>query len=242
MSEEQKTAEKPAEAASNLNVKELGLIGKKVGMTQIFDEEGNVVPTTVVELTDNYVTEVLTKAKNGYDAVQVGAFDVKEKHLNKPTAGQFTKRGLPLLRELQEFRTPDPVEAKVGEKLDNAAFFDKLERVTITATSIGKGFQGGVKLHNHAVGRRSHGSKSKRQIGSIGAGTTPSRVYKGKTMPAMMGNRTITINRVEVVAYDAEKNLVLLRGPVPGKKGTLVTIKPHGLKTWNQYNKVKQEA
>lgn len=227
---------------ANAAVKELGLVGKKVGMTQVFNEEGDTVPVTIIELADNVVTEVRTQEKDGYYAVQIGNFEAKEKHLTRAQINNLKKKNLPLFRQLQEFRIHDPIDLKVGDKLDAAAFFEGLEKVDLTATSIGKGFQGGVKLHNFSDGRKTHGSKSHRQIGSLGAGTDPSRVFKGKRMPSMMGNRTVTVQKVKVVEYNAEKNILIVRGPVPGKPGAVVTIKPFGIKSWNHFNKRAAEA
>ena len=213
------------------------LVGKKLGMTQIFDEEGNVVPVTVVEIAENVITAVKTKEKDGYDAIQIGNFESKEKHLNKAKIGFFKKSSLPLFRKLQEVRLKEAIDFKVGDAIDPVEFFKDLEKVDIRGKSIGKGFQGGVKLHNMHVGRRSHGSKSKRQIGSIGAGTDPGRVFKGKKMPSMMGNRMVSICKAKFIKYDADKKVALVRGPVPGKAGSVVTIKAYGVKTWNYNNK-----
>jgi large subunit ribosomal protein L3 len=218
--------------------KDYGIIGKKIGMTQVFDEEGNVVPVTVIELAENIVTDIKTEAKDGYNAVQVGAFKAKEKHLTKADKNRFEKNGTELFRKTKEFRCHEAIEdLKIGDQINYEDFFKDLVKVNITGTSIGKGFQGGVKLHNMHVGRRSHGSKSKRQIGSIGAGTDPSRVMKGKRMPAMMGNRTVTQMKAKVFKYDAEKNLVLIKGAVPGKPGNTLFIKANGARSWNNYNK-----
>ena len=241
---ENKEAETKKAAAPQENIKELGLVAKKIGMTQVFDEEGNVVPVTVLQLAENVVTAVKTVEKDGYNAIQVGNFVTKEQRLNKPQLGFLKKNKLPLVKKLQEFRLPDDVvtNLNVGDVINAAEFFEGIEKVNITGKSIGKGFQGGVKLHNMHVGRRSHGSKSKRQIGSLGAGTYPGRVFKGKRMPSMMGNRIITTTKVKFFKHDAEKNLVLLKGSVPGKTGTEITIKACGLKAWNAENKKKQIA
>lgn len=218
--------------------KDFGVIGKKIGMTQVFDTEGNVVPVTVIELAENIVTDIKTQKRDGYDAVQVGAFRAKEKHLTKADKNRFTKNGVDLYRKTKEFRAQSEVDSvKLGEPINLEEFFADLEKINITGTSIGKGFQGGVKLHNMRVGRRSHGSKSKRQIGSIGAGTDPSRVMKGKKMPSMMGNRTVTRTKAKVFKYDAEKRLVLVKGAVPGKAGNTIFITANGVNSWNKYNK-----
>ena len=218
--------------------KDFGLIGKKVGMTQVFDEEGNVVPVTIIELAENIVTDIKTQERDGYNAVQVGAFAAKEKHLTKADKNRFEKNGTGLFRKVKEFRANEAVEGiKIGDEINAEEFFADLEKIDLTGTSIGKGFQGGVKLHNMHVGRRSHGSKSKRQIGSIGAGTDPSRVMKGKRMPSMMGNRTVTRTKAKVFKYDAEKKLVLVKGAVPGKAGNTIFIKANAVHSWNNFNK-----
>lgn len=228
--------------------KELGLVGKKIGMTQVFDEDGNIVPVTVIELAENIITDIKTKDKHGYNAIQIGNFEIKkETRLNKPRRGYFKKKDLPLLKELQEFRLGSEFEAaqlqtenlKIGSKINAEEFFKDLKKVTVSGKSIGKGFQSGIKLYNMRVGRRSHGSKSKRIIGSLGAGTDPGRVFPGKRMPAMMGNRKSTIAKAKVFKYDLEKNVVLIRGPVAGKIGSVVTIKAFGVKKWNHKNKIK---
>ena len=218
--------------------KDYGLIGKKIGMTQVFDSEGNVVPVTVVELAENIITDIKTQERDGYNAIQVGAFKAKEKHLTKADKNRFEKNGVELFRKTKEFRCHEAIEdVKIGDAVNLEDFFADLEKVEVTGTSIGKGFQGGVKLHNMHVGRRSHGSKSKRQIGSIGAGTDPSRVMKGKRMPSMMGNRTVTRTKAKVFKFDAEKKVVLIKGAVPGKAGNTIFLKASGVHSWNKYNK-----
>lgn len=220
------------------NTKDYGLVGKKIGMTQVFDEEGNVVPVTVIQLSENIVTDIKTKDRDGYDAVQVGNFATREKLMTKPLKVSLEKKNLPMLKKLQEFRCFEAIEdVKVGDAINAEEFFKDLEKIDLTAVSIGKGFQGGVKLHNMHVGRRSHGSKSKRQIGSLGAGTYPGRVFKGKRMPSMMGNKSLTVTKVKVHSFDAEKKLVLVKGPVPGKPGNEITITANGARTWNEFNK-----
>lgn len=224
-------------------VQDLGVWGTKVGMTQVFDEEGDVVPVTIIQLADNVITEIRTKEKDGYSAVQVGSFPTKTHRMTKPERMNLEKRNLPLFRNLKEFRCHEAVEGlAVGEALNLEEFFKDLKKVDIRGTSIGKGFQGGIKLHNMTVGSRSHGSKSKRIIGSLSAGTTPGRVYRGKRMPAMMGNHAVTLSKSKVFKYDAEKKLLLVRGGVTGKTGSIVTIKAYGIKTWNHYNKEQPAA
>lgn len=218
--------------------KDYGVVGKKVGMTQIFDEEGNVVPVTVVEIAENIVTDIKTQERDGYSAVQVGNFAKRDKLVNKPQLAQLQKNNIASVTRRVEFRTTEAVEGiNIGDAINVEEFFQDLAKVKITGTSIGKGFQGGVKRHNMSVGRNSHGSKSKRQVGSSGAGTDPGRVFKGKRMPGRMGNKQISLTKATVVEYRPEKRLLLIKGPVPGKKGSVLKFAASGIKTWNHNNK-----
>ncbi len=218
--------------------KDFGLIGKKLGMTQVFDAEGDVVPVTVIQIAENIITDIKTKERDGYYALQLGAFKKRDTLLTKPERGNLQKKNLPSLSKLQEFRTNENIEGvNIGDAVNAEDFFKDLEKVNITSTSIGKGFQSGIKLYNMRVGRRSHGSKSKRIIGSLGAGTTPGRVFPGKRMPARMGDNVVTITKVKVVKYDPEQRLLLVKGPVSGKPGAVVSIKTSGVKSWNHNNK-----
>jgi len=221
------------------DIKDFGLLGKKLGMTQVFDEEGDVVPVTVIQIADNVVTDIKTTARDGYSALQIGAYPVKSaKYMSKPERVNLEKKNLALYKSLKEFRASSDINGlELGSAIDAEEFFKDLKKVSISGKSIGKGFQGAVKLHNIGVGRNSHGSKSKRQIGSLGAGTTPSNIKPGKRMPAMMGNRKVTIQKSKVFKYDPDRRLLLVRGPVPGKAGTELIIKAFGVKTWNHYNK-----
>lgn len=227
------------EEENKMDQKELGLLAKKEGMTQIFDENGFVIPVTVIKIAENIVTDIKTADRDGYTSVQIGAFETKEKLLNKPEIGKFKKNGTKLFKKLIEFRTEESADMAIGDEVNTEEFFKDLEKVNITGVSVGKGFQGFVKAHNGHIGRRSHGSKSKRQIGSLGAGTTPSRVLPGKRMPTMLGNEVITIEKVKIVSYDAEKRVLLVKGPVPGKAGAELKIKAFGAKAWNHKNKRK---
>lgn len=204
------------------------IYAKKLGMTHFISEEGEAIPVTAVELAENIVTEVKTEDKHGYSAVQFGANTKKDKHLNKPKLGNLKKKDLPNLSMLKEFKIkPEEAEQfKVGEKIDISKIIVPNQKVDVTGKSIGKGFQGMVKLHNIARGRKSHGSKSYRQPGSIGAGTYPGRVFPGKDMPSRMGNEQITTKNLLVVDYIEEENLVLIKGSVPGVEGSFITIKP----------------
>ncbi len=209
----------------------LGVIGKKVGMTQIFNEEGLAVPVTVIKVDPLVVTQVKTVETDGYNAIQVGTVAAKEKHLTKAQIGHFAKNKLENFRHLQEFRIDNPQDYTVGQQIELSVLSD-VQKVDVTGTSIGKGFQGTVKRHNFSRGPMAHGSKNHRAPGSIGAGTTPSRVIKGKRMAGNMGNERVTISKLKLVKVDSENSLILIKGSVPGSEGKLVTIVPSRTK-WN---------
>lgn len=209
----------------------LGVIGKKLGMTQIFDEQGLAIPVTVIKVDEIVVTQVKTKDKDGYNAIQVGTVAAKEKHLTKAEIGHFKKNNLGNFRHLQEFRVENPSDYKVGDKIE-LSILENVQKVDVTGKSIGKGFQGTVKRWNFSRGPMGHGSKNHRAPGSIGAGTTPSRVIKGKKMAGNMGNERVTITKLKLVKVDADKNLILVKGSIPGCEGKLVTIVPTRTK-WN---------
>ncbi len=199
-----------------------GLIGRKIGMTQIFDEEGHTVPVTVVEAGPCYVTQVKTVASDGYDAIQLGFEAAQPRKLKQPQRGHL--KDLPFLRHLREWRVKTPAEYAVGQKLD-ASIFAPGERVSVTGTSKGKGFQGVVKRHGFRGGPRTHGQSDRlRAPGSIGSGTTLSRVQKGRRMPGRMGGSRVTVPNLLVVRADPERNLLLLRGAVPGPRESLLLI------------------
>lgn len=210
----------------------VGLMGKKVGMTQIFNEEGLVVPVTVVKLGDNIVTKKITKDKNGYEAVQIGGFAVKEKKLNKPEQGHLTKNELPLVKPLQEFRVDDTSSYNLGDSIKADSVYKEGMLVDVRGRSIGKGFQGTVKRFGAGRGPMSHGSKFHRSMGSISAGTTPGRVFRGVMMPGQMGNKNVCVRKLKVVKVDNEKGLLMVKGSVPGAKGGLVVVTPSKTK-WN---------
>jgi large subunit ribosomal protein L3 len=210
----------------------LGVIGKKVGMTQVFDQEGLAIPVTVVKLGDNIVTQKLTKEKNGYVAVQVGGFLVEEKKLNKPELGAFKKNSVSPAKPLQEYRLEDNAAYNVGENLPIDQILKEGMLVDVHGRTIGKGFQGTIKRYHAGRGPMSHGSKFHRSMGSIGAGTTPGRVFRGLHMPGQMGNKNHCIRHLKVVRVDLEKKVLLIKGAVPGSDGGLLTIKPSKTK-WN---------
>jgi len=209
----------------------LGVIGKKLGMTQIFNDEGLAIPVTVIKVDPIVVTQVKTVETDGYNAIQVGTIEAKEKHLTKAQIGHFKKNNLSNYRHLQEFRVENPESYQVGQAID-LSVIESSEKVDVTGISIGKGFQGTVKRWNFGRGPMAHGSKNHREPGSIGAGTTPSRVIKGKRMAGNMGNERVTITKLRLVKVDNESGLVLVKGSVPGCEGRLVTIVPSRTK-WN---------
>jgi len=209
----------------------LGIIGEKVGMTQIYDEQGVVIPVTVVKVNPTVVTQVKTEAVDGYNAIQVGTVAAKEKHLTKAQIGHFKKNNLENYRHLQEFRVENPQDYTVGQAIDLSVLAD-VKKVDVTGKSIGKGFQGTVKRWNFGRGPMGHGSKNHRAPGSIGAGTTPSRVVKGKRMAGNMGNEKVTVTKLSVAKIIADKKLLLIKGAIPGPEGKLVTVKPARTK-WN---------
>ena len=203
------------------------ILAKKLGMTQIFQENGEMIPVTVLEAGPCVVVQKKTVEKDGYAALQVGFGEVRPKLLNKPQKGHLAAhlgKDAELKRTLKELRLDDCDQFEVGAEI-KADFFDKGEFVDITATSKGKGFQGAIKRHNMHRGPMTHGSKYHRGHGAMGMGTTPGRVPKGKKLPGHMGARRTTIQNLEIIRTDAEKNLILVRGAVPGIKGALVTIK-----------------
>jgi large subunit ribosomal protein L3 len=209
----------------------LGVIGEKLGMTQVYDEAGLCIPVTVVKVDPMVITQIKTVETDGYNAIQVGVTPAKEKHLTKAEIGHFAKNKLENFRHLQEFRVEDTASFNIGDKIDLSILAD-VQKVDVTGKSIGKGFQGTVKRHNFGRGPMAHGSKNHRAPGSIGAGTTPSRVIKGKRMAGNMGNERVTISKLKLVKVDNENGLVLVKGSVPGCEGRLVTIVPSRTK-WN---------
>jgi large subunit ribosomal protein L3 len=210
----------------------LGVIGKKIGMTQVFDEEGRALAVTVVKIGENLVTQKMTAEVNGYQAVQVGGFVVSEKRLNQPEMGGLKKNSLKPVKPLIEFRVDDSSTFTVGDALKVDEIFKVGMLVDIHGKSIGKGFQGTIKRYNAQRGPMAHGSKFHRSMGSIGAGTTPGRVFKGLPMPGQMGNKNVCVRHIKVVKLDLEKSLMLLHGSVPGAEETIVTIHP-SITEWN---------
>ena len=200
------------------------ILTTKVGMTQVFSEDGVLTPVTVLQAGPCVVTQVKTVENDGYSAVQVGFGDIREKLVNKPKKGHFAKAGVTAKRFLKEFRLEDAESYTLGQEI-KADVFAAGDKVDATAKSKGKGFQGAIKRHGQSRGPMAHGSKYHRHAGSNGSATTPGRVFKGKHMPGHMGAVRVTVQNLEVVSVDAEKNLILVKGAVPGPKKSLVTIK-----------------
>ena len=200
------------------------ILATKVGMTQIFNEDGVLVPVTVLQAGPCVVTQVKTIENDGYKAVQVGFVDKRDKLVSKPVKGHFDKAGVSYKRFVREFRFENAEEYSVKDEI-KADIFANGDKVDATAVSKGKGFQGAIKRHGQHRGPMTHGSKFHRHAGSNGAASDPSKVFKGKKMPGQMGNKKITIQNLEVVRVDAENNLLLVKGSVPGPKKCLVTIK-----------------
>ncbi len=203
----------------------VGIFGTKVGMTQVFDDEGRAIPVTVVQADPCTVTQIKTSETDGYTAVQIGYKQVSEKALTKPELGHLKKSGADPLRHLREYRLDDAASYELGQTL-GVGLFESGQLVDVCGTSIGRGFAGYQKRHNFRRGPMAHGSKNHRLPGSTGAGTTPGRIYPGKRMAGRMGGERVTIRKLTVVQVDAERNLLLIRGAVPGKPGSLLSIQP----------------
>ena len=201
-----------------------GILATKVGMTQIFNDEGVLTPVTVLQAGPCVVTQVKTVENDGYKAVQVGFVDKREKLVSKPVKGHFDKAGVSYKRFVREFRFENAEEYSVKDEI-KADIFAAGDKIDATAISKGKGFQGAIKRHGQSRGPMAHGSKFHRHQGSNGACSDPSKVFKGKGMPGHMGSKRITIQNLEVVRIDAENNLILVKGAVPGPKKALVTLK-----------------
>ncbi len=200
------------------------LLGKKIGMTQIFDEKGKIIPVTAIEVGPCTVTQIKTVEQDGYTAVQLGFGDVKETKLNKPELGKFSKAKLAPKKHLREFRVDTVEGINVGDEL-KADVFAAGDKVDIQGTSKGKGFQGVIKRHGQSRGPMGHGSMYHRRPGSMGPTSTPGRVFPGKKLPGHMGCETITIQNLEVIKVDLDKNVILVKGSVPGAKGSILKIK-----------------
>lgn len=200
------------------------ILATKVGMTQIFNEDGVLTPVTVLQASPSVVTQVKTIENDGYEAVQVGYGDIREVLVNKPRKGHFAKAGVSNKRYLKEFKFENAAEYTVGQEI-KVDIFEAGDKIDATAKSKGKGFQGAIKRHNQTRGPMAHGSKFHRHAGSNGSATTPGRVFKGKKMPGQMGGVKVTIQNLEVVRVDVENNIILVKGAVPGPKKSVVVLR-----------------
>ncbi len=203
----------------------VGILGTKLGMTQVFDEAGKAVPVTVIQAGPCIVTQIKTEKTDGYTAVQVGYGEVSQKSLSKPELGHLAKSGASPLRHLHEYRLDSESEFELGQQI-TVETFTSGQVVDVIGTSIGRGFAGYQKRHNFKRGPMAHGSKNHRLPGSTGAGTTPGRVYPGKRMAGRLGGSQVTIRKLTIVRVDPERNVLLIKGAVPGKPGALVNIVP----------------
>ena len=203
----------------------VGLLGNKIGMTQIFDESGNIIPITILKVGPCIITQVKTNTKNGYDAIQIGYGNVSSKSLNQPKLGHLQKSKIQPLKYLKEFKVSKEDEFEIGQVL-NVDSFSQGQFVNIKGKSIGKGFSGLQKRYNFTRGPMTHGSKNHRAPGSIGMGTTPGRVLPGKKMAGQLGNKTTTIKKLKVIQINSEENILVIKGSVPGKPGNLLSIVP----------------
>jgi large subunit ribosomal protein L3 len=203
----------------------VGLLGNKIGMTQIFDEAGNIIPVTILKVGPCVVTQVKTEAKDGYNSIQVGYSNVSSKRLTQPELGHLQKSNIQPLKYLREFRIPGDHNFEVGQTL-TVDLLSSGQLVNIQGKTIGKGFTGLQKRHNFARGPMTHGSKNHRAPGSIGMGTTPGRVLPGKKMAGQLGNKTTTIKKLKVIQFNLEENILVVKGSVPGKPGNLLSIFP----------------
>jgi len=208
------------------NIVSIGLLGNKIGMTQIFDESGNIIPVTILKVGPCVVTQVKTTLKDGYDAIQIGYGNVSSKSLTQPELGHLQKSNIQPLKYLKEFQIDtEKDEFEVGQVL-NVDSFTPGQLVNIRGKSIGKGFSGLQKRHNFSRGPMTHGSKNHRAPGSIGMGTTPGRVLPGKKMSGQLGNKLTTIRKLKVIQANKEENILVIKGSVPGKPGNLLSIVP----------------
>lgn len=203
----------------------LGLLGNKIGMTQIFDESGNIVPVTVIKVGPCVITQIKTVLENGYNAIQIGYGNVSNKSLTQPQLGHLQKSNIQPLKYLKEFRVNDSEKFEVGQII-NVKSFTSGQFVDITGKSSGKGFSGLQKRHHFSRGPMSHGSKNHRGPGSIGMGTTPGRVLPGKKMAGQLGNKNANIRKLKILQVNTDENILVIKGSVPGKPGNLLSIKP----------------
>jgi len=203
----------------------IGLLGNKIGMTQIFDESGNIIPVTILKVGPCIITQIKTEIKDGYNAIQVGYSNTSNKSLTQSELGHLQKSNIQPLKYLKEFRLDNVAEFEVGQVL-NVDLLSINQLVNIKGKTVGKGFSGLQKRYNFTRGPMTHGSKNHRAPGSIGMGTTPGRVLPGKKMPGQMGNKLTTIKKLKVIQLSSEENILVIKGSVPGKPGNLLSITP----------------
>lgn len=203
----------------------VGLLGNKIGMTQIFDESGNIIPVTILKVGPCVVTQIKTKSKDGYDSIQVGYGNVSSKSLTQPELGHLQKSNIQPLKYLKEFRITEDCEFEIGQVL-NVDSFSPGQLVNVRGKTVGKGFSGLQKRHNFHRGPMTHGSKNHRAPGSIGMGTTPGRVLPGKKMAGQLGNKITSVQKLKVIQTNLEENILVIKGSVPGKPGNLLSIVP----------------
>ena len=203
----------------------IGLLGNKIGMTQIFDESGNIIPVTILKIGPCVVTQIKTKSKDGYNSIQIGYGNVSNKLLNQPKLGHLQKSNIQPLKNLKEFKVSEEDKFEIGQVL-TVESFSPGQFVNIKGKTIGKGFSGLQKRHNFSRGPMTHGSKNHRAPGSIGMGTTPGRVLPGKKMAGQLGNKITTIKKLKVIQINLEENILIIKGSVPGKPGNLLKIFP----------------
>ena len=201
----------------------IGLLGNKIGMTQIFDESGNIIPVTILKVGPCVITQIKTKSKDGYNSIQIGYGNVSSKTLTQPELGHLQKSNIQPLKYLKEFRISDNNQFQIGQVL-NVDAFSPGQLINIRGKSIGKGFSGLQKRYNFARGPMTHGSKNHRAPGSIGMGTTPGRVLPGKKMAGQLGNKITTIKKLKIIQINTEENILVMKGSVPGKPGNLLSI------------------
>nr|YP_010152935.1 ribosomal protein L3 [Olisthodiscus luteus]QQW50596.1 ribosomal protein L3 [Olisthodiscus luteus] len=201
----------------------IGMLGNKVGMTQIFDENGLAIPITIIKVGPCYVTQIKTKLNEGYNAIQIGYAKIAQKHLTKPELGHLEKANVPNLKHLVEYRVDNVDEFTLGQSL-TVENLEKGQFINVSGKTIGHGFSGNQKRHNFKIGPMSHGSKNHRAPGSIGAGTSPGRVLPGKRMAGHYGNRKQTIKNLQILEIDNEDSIIIVKGSVPGKVGNLLNI------------------
>jgi large subunit ribosomal protein L3 len=203
----------------------IGLLGNKIGMTQIFDQSGNIIPVTILKVGPCIVTQIKTKSKDGYDAVQIGYGSVSSKSLTQPELGHLQKSNIQPLKYLKEFRLQEDSKFQIGQIL-NVDSFKPGQLVNLQGKTIGKGFSGLQKRHNFSRGPMTHGSKNHREPGSIGMGTTPGRVLPGKKMAGQVGNKIRTVQKLKIIQINSEENILVIKGSIPGKPGNLLSIVP----------------